>query len=195
MSFSSLSFKSLCAVALLATMSCQNKNAQQKHASQSTPDKQWKFPDDWYGKYRGDLKIYNTKGLGMTVPMELEVLKSDTVGRVNWNIIYDPNGRRDFRAYAIIEKDAKKGEYVMDEFNTILISEFLIDNTLYSRFSVEKNDLSGSYRYVGDAIDFDITVSSTDSLQVTGGTDEETPPVIDYKINSHHRCHLVRYKK
>ena len=44
------------------------------------------FPDDWLGNWSGDLGIYNSQGLKQTIPMALELSKTDTIGKFNWCI-------------------------------------------------------------------------------------------------------------
>ena len=79
------------------------------------------FPDDWLGNWLGDLRIYNSQGLKQTIPMSLELSKTDTIGKFNWAIIYGQDSTAQKRDYQLIEIDSSKGHYLIDEKNGIFL--------------------------------------------------------------------------
>jgi hypothetical protein len=163
-------------------------------AALDTP-KQFKFPDDWYGEYKGELEIWSGRGKIQSLPMELIIAPTDTLGLYRWVIIYHQNGTPMPRDYRLKTIDASKGEYLTDEQNSIYMHAYLMGNKMYERFMVMGNDLMATHELLpGGMIQTEIIVSSSDSLSVTGGTSEDVPPVYDYRIMATQRALLKRVK-
>lgn len=67
--------------------------------------------------------------------------------RWKWTIIYDgPQGRQE-RAYELVERDAAKGLYAIDEKNSIVLPASLIGGALVSAFEVGGTMLVSSDRF------------------------------------------------
>lgn len=71
------------------------------------------FPQDFYGIYKGDLKITNPKGI-QTIGMEFHLNKTDSIGKHQYTLVYIMDGNRQERLYNLIEKDASNGDYIID---------------------------------------------------------------------------------
>ena len=77
------------------------------------------FPISWFGRWKGNLEIYNAKGLKQTVPMMLIMDKTDTAGIYKWHIQYGEDTAKGLRPYLLRTIDVTKGLYVCDELNSI----------------------------------------------------------------------------
>ena len=149
------------------------------------------FPTDYLGIYKGDLKIVNTSGT-QTIPMEFHLKATDSIGKYVYTLVYGEGEKRQERLYHLIEKDAAKGNYVVDENNGILLDAKLVDNTLYSMFEVQGSLLTTTERFYERYMIFEITVSNTRQKQITGNSGEEIPEVIVYPITVEQKARLLK---
>ncbi len=94
------------------------------------------FPQNWEGKWQGELEIYNVKGIAQKIPMELHILPIDTSDNYTWHIIYGEDKVAGLRPYELQIVNADIGHYVVDEKNGILLDAFLLGGKLFERFSV-----------------------------------------------------------
>jgi hypothetical protein len=144
------------------------------------------FPKDWYGTYNGQLEIITAKGIEQTMPMELKIQPGDSIHRTKFTISYNGEPRK----YELIQKDASKGEFLMDEKNGIFIHTRLLGNTLYSRFDVQGSDLISMYRNNGDEIISEIVVSKAAILSSSGMKGDSIPKVDDFMMITTQRAVL-----
>ena len=149
------------------------------------------FPQDFYGIYKGDLQIVNSRGR-QTIQMEFHLNKTDSIGKYQYMLVYIMNGERQERKYNLLEKDASKGDYIVDENNGILLDAKLIDNTIYSMFEVQDNILTTTERFHKDSMDFEITVANRTEKVTTGTEGEDATDVISYPIFAVQKAHLVK---
>jgi hypothetical protein len=149
------------------------------------------FPQDFYGIYKGDLNIINSRGR-QTIQMEFHLNKTDSIGKYQYMLVYIMDGDRQERKYHLIEKDVSKGEYIVDENNGILLDAKLIDNTIYSMFEVQDNILTTTERFYKDAMDFEITVTNKTEKVTTGTTGEDATEVVSYPIFAVQKAHLIK---
>lgn len=174
-----------CAVALL--YQCQPVKTVEKAESIAE-----KFPEEWVGEWEGTLNLYNAKGKFMEVYTGLHILPLGE-GRYSWTIIYGEGEKRDERKYEIYAQDSAKGHFRTDEKNTIVLDDFLIGNTLYSRFEVMGNLLLTAYRKDGEKITFEVVSGKIAPIETTGGQDS-IPAVNSYGISTMQRAVLHRKK-
>ena len=81
---------------LVLTISCSKKGLHKNSLNiqkttpinKSTSINSFTFPDDWVGKWCGDLNIYNNQGLTQTIYMELNIAENDSTGNYDWIMIY-----------------------------------------------------------------------------------------------------------
>ncbi len=149
------------------------------------------FPQDFYGIYKGDLHITNAKG-EQTIPMEFHLKATDSIGKYQYMLVYVMNGERQERKYNLIEKDASKGEYIVDENNGILLDAKRIDNTLFSMFEVQGNILTTTECFYKDSMDFEITFANKSQQTKSGTTGEDATEVISYPISVLQKAHLIK---
>ena len=149
------------------------------------------FPQDFYGIYKGDLQIVNSSGR-QTIQMEFHLNKTDSIGKYQYMLVYIMNGKRQDRKYNLLEKDATKGDYIVDENNGILLDAKLIDNTIYSMFEVQDSILTTTERFHKNSMDFEITVTNKTKKVTTGTEGEDVTEVISYPIFAVQKAHLVK---
>ena len=88
------------------------------------------FPEDFFGIYTGTLNITSERG-SQQIPMEFHLNKTDSIGKYKYVLVYGENEKRQERNYFLIEKDAEKGNYVVDEDNGIVLNAKVLENKLY----------------------------------------------------------------
>lgn len=94
------------------------------------------FPAAWRGHWKGPSRVVGPTGTTMSFTMELVVEPTDTAGRWTWTVIYDGAAGRQVRPYHLVEVDAAKGAWKVDEGNGIEIAHQLLDGTLFAQFAV-----------------------------------------------------------
>ncbi|GAB5563678.1 MAG: hypothetical protein Wins2KO_07410 [Winogradskyella sp.] len=149
------------------------------------------FPQDFFGIYKGKLTIVNANGT-QELDMEFHLQQTDSIGKYQYTLVYIMNGNRQERLYNLIEKDAEKGDYIVDENNGIFLDAKLIDNTLYSMFEVQGNILTTTERFYKDHMDFEITFSSKKAKNESGTEGEDGVEVISYPITVVQKARLQR---
>ncbi len=92
----------------------------------------FQFPDDWLGKWNGELKVYSSQGLVQVVPMALNIANTDSADRIAWEISYGDEPRH----YQIVIRDTAARFFSLDEGNGIDLYSRLLGNTLLTRFAV-----------------------------------------------------------
>ena len=125
---------------ILFTVASLLSCATQKRAIKTVPtsnvtEKEKPFPQNWYGKWKGILNIYNYGGETQEIPMEIHCGATDSSHRHQFALIY----RSDTSSYELVAIDAKKGHYQTDEKNTIFLDGFYFDGIFYTRFEVGDN--------------------------------------------------------
>ena len=153
------------------------------------------FPENWYGKWRGTLVIYNNKGVAQKIPMELHVEPTDSANRCKMALIYGEGENANVRPYDLVTLDAENGHYQTDEKNTIYLDDYYFDGVLYSRFEVMGNLLLSRIEKRNDKIYFEIISGKLEPIATTGGDEaNDIPPVNSYKITVSQRAELIRYE-
>jgi hypothetical protein len=155
-------------------------------------DKPKLFPQDYFGAYYGKLQIDNS-GNQQEIDMEFHLQATDSVGKYSYTIVYGSGENRQERKYFLIEKNATKGEYVVDEDNGILLNAKWSGNTLYSMFEVQGSLLTSRESFFANYMDFEITYSNKAQQETSGDKGEEIPEVISYPITVVQTARL--YKK
>lgn len=149
------------------------------------------FPQDFYGIYKGNLQITNARGK-QTIQMEFHLNPTDSIGKYQYMLVYIMDGNRQERKYNLLEKDASKGEYIVDENNGILLDAKLIDNTLFSMFEVQGSILTTTERFYKESMDFEITFANKAQQTKSGTEDEDATVVISYPISVLQKAHLIK---
>ncbi|CAM1343923.1 hypothetical protein [Tenacibaculum amylolyticum] len=136
------------------------------------------FPNDFLGIYLGELQITTSKG-AQKIPMEFHLLKTDSIHKYEYKLVYDESPRN----YTLVVIDKEKGIFEIDENNGIALPAYTNDNVLYSFFEVQGNFLSTRLDFnKKDELTFEILFSKLDKKTQTGGTSKEIPIVYGYPI-------------
>ena len=133
--------------------------------SLSAQTEELSFPQDYFGIYKGDLHITNSRG-DQTIQMEFHLQATDSVGNYKYVLVYIADGSRQERHYNLIDKG--NGKFVVDENNGILLDVTLVGNKLYSMFEVQGNVLTTTETFYKDKMLFEITFSSKEQKKETG---------------------------
>ena len=151
-----------------------------------------RFPQDWVGNWSGNLQIFNAQGKLQEVEMQLKIAPLQDK-HYTWTIIYG-NAKDGTRAYELITIDSAKGHYRIDEKDGILLDCFYLNNTLYSRFSVQEVNLMSRESYENGVIYYEITSGSDVPLHTSGGGTEDEPAVTSFPIKTLQKAILRRAK-
>lgn len=155
------------------------------------------FPQDWEGKWAGELQIFNHAGLAHQLPMELHILptKDSLKTSWTWTIVYGSGEDADNRQYELLAIDSAQGKYLIDEKNSIKIEGFLIDNQFHQWFEVGGSTLLTTTSKSEDTLVWEIIVSQNTPISKTGDgihQGEEIPLVSTYPVTGLQRAVLTR---
>lgn len=145
------------------------------------------FPEDFLGIYKGELSITTERG-NQTIPMEFHLLKTDSIHKFDYKLVYNNTPRN----YTLIVKDKNKGLFEIDENNGIVLPSHFNQNVLYSFFEVQGNFLSTRIDFNdSNTLNFEILFSRLKNKTTTGGTSKEIPEVFGYPITVFQKAKLV----
>jgi hypothetical protein len=150
------------------------------------------FPLDWQGEWKGSLQIYTPNGSQQTYPMTLQIMPTDSTQRWKWVLMYGEGDKQDIRNYELVVKDASKGKYVIDEKNDIILEANLFQNVLISRFAVEKNELTCTYRLENKQLIFEVMMHKITESTQTGGTASTSTKVTSFATSVYQKAVLEK---
>ncbi|WP_372366207.1 hypothetical protein [Candidatus Uabimicrobium sp. HlEnr_7] len=139
--------------------------------------KKLSFPEDWAGVYKGTLVRHTANGVIGNIQMELRIEKTNDPNRWGWKIIYDSQVRN----YELVIIDRRRGLYTIDEKNSIMLSSFLVNDTLHTHFGAQFGYLLTTYKLQGNQLLFDTTISNASPYQNSGGQGQ-IPIVSSYEV-------------
>lgn len=155
------------------------------------------FPEHWQGHWKGTMQLTYSNGKTSTVNNELIIkditTSQDSLPRYQWTIIYGEGEQRQERIYELLCLDKDKGQYLIDEKNSILLPAFFADQTLMSSFEVMGNYIVSTYRLEGDYLYFENISTNTKQSKVSGGQGD-IPAVTSYLIANFQRAKLEKIK-
>ena len=137
------------------------------------------FPENAVGIYKGILHI-NASGRTQEIPMEFHLIKTDSVHKFDYKLVYKGQSRN----YTLIVKDKIKGVFDIDENNGIIIPAKYANNTLYSFFEVQGNFLSTRFEFFENKMDFEILFTAKKNKTTSGGISKEIPEVLGFPIST-----------
>lgn len=150
-----------------------------------------KFPNSYFGKYKGDLIISSDNGQ-QQIPMEFHLLAADSIGKFDYTIIYGEEESKQIRSYTLFEKDASKGKYLLDENNGIQLGARVVENRIYFLFEVMGSLITTYITFGEDHLIFEVVAAQTENKLVSGGLSEDIPAVNSYPINVVQRAVLFK---
>ncbi|CAL2057235.1 hypothetical protein [Tenacibaculum sp. 190524A05c] len=146
------------------------------------------FPDDFLGIYKGELNITTERG-SQKIPMEFHLLKTDSIHKFDYKLVYNNSPRN----YTLIVKDKEKGLFEIDENNGIILPTAFNLNVLYSFFEVQGNFLSTRIDFSNaNELEFEILFSRLQNKTKTGGISKDIPEVFGYPITVFQKAKLVK---
>ena len=127
-----------------------------------------------------------------SIPMEFHLGPTDTLGRYDYTIIYGEGESRQVRNYTLVEKDASKGQYVVDENNGIALNFQVIANSMYALFEVNGSLLTTQLTFDEHTLIFEITMASKSDAETTTSADESKIDVHSYPLKTVQRAVLQK---
>lgn len=161
-----------------------------------------RFPEDWAGVWKGDLNIWNAKGLSTTIPMTIDILPIDTstTGRYTFGLTYGSKNE-DWRPYELVPVKPELGLWRVDEKNTIVMESFLLGPKFLCWFVVagERSTriLCTYERLDAETMAFEVIAGTEAPASTTGKSKhegEDIPEVKTYPVNGFQRALLKRQK-
>ena len=153
------------------------------------------FPYSWEGKWAGTLEVFSDTGKVQQLPMQLHILPLDTLPKAwTWRIVYGTE-KDGARPYELITVDAEKGQYLIDEKNSILMEGYYLGGKFYQWFEVQGSRLLTATEMRDGALEWEIVVSKEEPVSTTGGQvveGEEVPPVLAFPVKVVQRARLEK---
>lgn len=149
------------------------------------------FPDYYFGKYNGDLIIASDNGQ-QKVPMEFHLLESEYEGKNDYTIIFGEGENKQTRSYTLLEKNASKGNYILDENNGILLETKVITDKMFSIFEVEGTLITTYISFGDDQLIFEVVAAQIENKTVSGELSEDIPEVFSYPVGVVQRAILFK---
>lgn len=121
--------------------------------------------------------------------------------------MYDGSTGKQERPYELVEKDASKGQWEIDERNSIVLPAQLLGDVLWSCFEVQGTTIHVAYRPVfsqgaeGEVVGIDVEMTSfqgANAVKTGGGTVGEgenkqtVPTVMGHRIASLQTARMTR---
>ena len=146
----------------------------------SLPDTSlFRFPYDWLGNWKGNLKVYTALGLKQVVPMELHILPTASPDHFMWVILYDSLPR----SYELVLRDSTKGLHSLDEKNGVDIMSYLLGNHFISRFAVDGQLLECEYALENiDELTFEIHAGNQERGWTTGNLETQNDSISKVEV-------------
>ncbi|MCB0727956.1 MAG: hypothetical protein KDD00_10860 [Ignavibacteriae bacterium] len=135
--------------------------------------------DEWIGVWSGQLDIKTSDGKSNIVEMTLTISETDTPGEWKWITNYGGELSKD---YILKTVDPEKGQYLLDENNSIVLDYFFSDNAFYNTFSVQKNILFSKYHLTNGEIHFEVISAPVHSPKISGRESDENGLVESYPV-------------
>lgn len=159
------------------------------------PQEKYSFPEDWYGRWSGQLHIFKDGKQTMEVEMKLIIKATEQEGKHQWSIIYGPDTIKGLRDYYLLADSSQTNHYIIDEGNSIYIDGYVYVDVFQSTFEVMGSRLSSFYRRDANALIFEITSYNDIPNTESGGQviEGDTIPVVkSYDISTYQKALLYR---
>lgn len=167
------------------------------HAQTKNTTAKDKFPNNWVGSFHGDLQIYSVDSIAMSIPMSIDISKIND-STYHWKTTYKPKGREaDIRDYELKVIESKRGDYILDEKNSIEIGSYYRNKTLTSFFEVLDSFIVLTHTKTANGIVFEITAATGKKITKTGNTKhngEDISEVTSYFVNGKQKAILLKTK-
>lgn len=155
------------------------------------------FPAAWQGDWNGTLEIFNGKGKVQSVEMTVEIHKIDasTEGRYTFGLVYGSK-EQDWRPYELVPVAPEKGQWKVDEKNSIAMESYFYGPKLLCWFTVQGSRILCTYEKTDDkTMVFEVMAGSETAVSTTGNSKqgaEEIPTVQTFPFSAFQRAVLKR---
>ena len=122
---------------------------------------------EWHGNWAGTMFIYGKGKLRDSVEVVLTVAPIND-STLTWKTEYKSISQPMAKDYKMKLLDSEKGIYGTDEGGGLVLTNYLVDNCLYSVFEVQEILLTATYRLEGDFILFEVTSGKKDQAGMQG---------------------------
>lgn len=165
--------------------------------AQSTPadSTEITIPQAWVGTWKGTLKLASASGkktnIPTEIPMELHIYPIADSKRWQWTIIYN---EKDVRRYELLATNSQKGQYQIDEKNSILLDASYFHGTLLSYFAIQTSFVFITYQHqtASDEMLIEIYAGNSDNVKETGG-EGDVPIVYVFPMSGMQQAILKRH--
>lgn len=131
------------------------------------------FPDDWTGRWQGDLMIYSGLGLQDQLKMELIIEPIEASKKYTFTIVYDTGLDLSKREYELIVVDKDQGLFIVDEKNTIMIESYFMGGKWFQRFEVAGSMLICTIEQQGKNLVWEISSGKSEKISTSGDSSIE----------------------
>lgn len=128
------------------------------------------FPEDWTGRWQGDLMIYSGLGLQDQLKMELIIEPIQSSNNFTFTIVYDDGLELSKREYELIVVDKKQGLFLVDEKNSIMIESYFMGGKWFQRFEVAGSMLICTIEQQGNNLVWEISSGKSEKISTSGDT-------------------------
>jgi len=127
------------------------------------------FPERCEGRWHGMMHIWSKGVLTDSVGIIFTVQPiANEVRSWTWTTEYISEKMPMSKNYKLIQKSEQSNEYVMDEGDGVVLTNYVFENKMYSLFKVGKLWLTASYEFVAEYLIFEVT-SGTKSKEKSKG--------------------------
>lgn len=152
------------------------------------------FPEDWSGRWQGDLMVYSGLGLQDQLKMELIIEPIPSTDNYTFTIVYDTGLDISKRNYELILVDKEQGLFIVDEKNSILIESYFIGGKWFQRFDVAGSSLTCTIEQQGKNLIWEITSGKSEKISTTGDKNiEGILEVNTYPVGVYQRAVLTKF--
>ncbi len=128
------------------------------------------FPEDWTGRWQGDLMIYSGLGLQDQLKMELIIEPIQSSNNFTFTIVYDDGLELSKREYELIVVNKKQGLFLVDEKNSIMIESYFMGGKWFQRFEVAGSMLICTIEQQGNNLVWEISSGKSEKISTSGDT-------------------------
>lgn len=177
----------------ITTISCvAKKNFNQEEENKRIEN--LSFPEDWSGRWQGDLMIYSGLGLQDQLKMELIIGPIPNSENYTFTIVYDTGLDLSKRKYEIIIVDKDQGLFIVDEKNTIMIESYFMGGKWFQRFEVAGSMLICTIEQQGKNLVWEITSGKSEKISTSGDKSIEGIYEVDtYPFGVYQRAVLSKF--
>ncbi|MCK6447767.1 MAG: hypothetical protein L6Q99_15350 [Planctomycetes bacterium] len=111
------------------------------------------FPAAWSGTWRGELEALDAQGAKPIATVELVIAPTDDPRRWTWRTTYDGSAGRVVKDFALLERDASRGEFALDEGGGVELEARYFGGVLHTWFDVGESRITAREAVVAAGTD------------------------------------------